>query len=247
MFLWLLHWARSGQNWFDRLELDAMHLFARLWHRCAPRPQPPLPAKGPAILIANHPSHADPAFLLAGSNRLLHFLQAAEYNHVPILSRLYDRAGLIPVARHGREISGIRRALRLLMQGEVVAVFPEGEVRLAGRGHLAPGKPGAALLALRSGAPVFPAWIEGGPESSHLLRAWLMPSHGVRVIFGPAIDLSDYRNRPITPVLLREVTARLMRGVADLSPTAGNVHVLSVNPASHRPAVKPSRGPAVSA
>ncbi len=211
-----------------------MHLFARLWHRCAPRPRAALPAFGPAVLIANHPSHADPAFLLASSNRLLHFLQAREYHNVRFMSRFFDCVGCVPVARHGREVRGIRRALRLLARGEVVALFPEGDVRRAGRGRLAPGKPGAALLALRSGAPVFPAWIEGGPESRDLLWAWLRPSHGVRVTFGPAIDLDAYRNQPINPALLQEATEALMRGLAALAPIASDVPVLPIGSAAAR-------------
>jgi 1-acyl-sn-glycerol-3-phosphate acyltransferase/pimeloyl-ACP methyl ester carboxylesterase len=205
--IWLIHWRRSGQEWFDCLERDAMYLFARLWHRCAPGAAAPLPVVGPALLIANHPSHADPAFLLACSNRVLHFLQARECYEVPVLRHLFARAGCI------------RQALRHLAGGAVVAVFPEGDVG-ASNGRLGPLKAGAALLALRSGAPVFPAWIVGGPQSRHMLRAWLSPGPGVRVRFGPAIDLSAYRGRPITTALLREVAALLRRQLSILAPKA---------------------------
>ena len=74
----LVRWRRSGESGFDFLEKRLMRLFVRFWHRWSSDGSAPLPASGPAILIANHPSHADPAFLLAGCDRLLGFLQARE-------------------------------------------------------------------------------------------------------------------------------------------------------------------------
>ncbi len=235
MVAWLIHWRRSGWEWFDCLELDLMHAFARLWHRCAPRPQAPLPAMGPLVLIANHPSHADPAFLLASSNRVLHFLHARECYEVPILRHLFARAGCIPASRHGSDVGGIREALRDLARGGAVALFPEGDVGLAAEGGVAPGKPGAALLALRSGAPVYPAWISGGPRSRSLLGAWLWPSRGVRVRFGPSIDLSAYRGQPITQKRLQEATALLMGRLAELSSPRSDVLFLRRDPVASGP------------
>jgi 1-acyl-sn-glycerol-3-phosphate acyltransferase len=78
------------------------------------------------------------------------------------------------------------------------------------------GKPGAALLALRSKAPVYPARITGGPSSRHWVGAWLWPSRGVRVAFGPAVDLSPYYGRRITRQLLRGVTDLLMEKIEAL-------------------------------
>jgi hypothetical protein len=79
-----------------------------------------------------------------------------------------------------------------------------------------------ALLALRSRVPIFPAYIAGGPQVSDVLPAWLWPSRGVRVIFGPAVDLSAYYGLPIDRKLLEEVTALLMRCIAALRPKAGS-------------------------
>jgi 1-acyl-sn-glycerol-3-phosphate acyltransferase len=80
------------------------------------------------------------------------------------------------------------------------------------------GKPGVALLALRSKAPVYPARITGGPSSRHWVGAWLWPSQGVRVTFGPAVDLSPYYGRRITRQLLREVTDLFMEKIEALGP-----------------------------
>jgi processive 1,2-diacylglycerol beta-glucosyltransferase len=223
---------RASQDWFDLLELEALHLFARVWHRCAGNGPSPLPEKGPVIVIANHPNHADPAFLAATSGRPLRFLHAGEYYDVPVLRRLFARAGCIPVARDGGDAGAVRRSLRLLQEGAALCIFPEGEIsgverrpigKLGRNGRLARGgaRCGAAYLALRSRAPVYPAYIDGGPQRHHLLNDWLVPSPGVQVCYGPPIDLSRYFDRPIDQELLREVTDLFMQCIAELRPEEG--------------------------
>jgi 1-acyl-sn-glycerol-3-phosphate acyltransferase len=211
-------WRRGGRPWFDGFEHDAMRLFVRLWHRCSAVAPALLPAQGPVLVVANHPNHSDPAFLLASCARPLGFLHAREQYNVFLLRQLFRRAGCIPVARDGRDVAGTRLALRRLHEGAALVIFPEGEVSRPGRDGMAPAKAGIAFLALRSRAPVYPVWIEGGPQRHDLLRDWLWPSRGVRLFFGPAVDLVPYYGRPIDRKLLQEVAALLLRRLADLRP-----------------------------
>jgi 1-acyl-sn-glycerol-3-phosphate acyltransferase len=195
-----------------------MRLFARLWHGAVPGETAPVPARGPAILVANHPNHSDPCFLLATSPRPIHFLQTQEDYHIPVLWRIYRRFGLIPVRRDGRDVAGTRAALRDLKAGGVIGVFPEGQVtQCNGNGALRL-KDGAALLALRARAPVIPAWIHGGPQRHGILTDWLIPSRGVRVSFGSPIDLKALEDRPLTRELLREVSELFLRRIRELEP-----------------------------
>jgi 1-acyl-sn-glycerol-3-phosphate acyltransferase len=97
--------------------------------------------------------------------------------------------------------------------------LPEGEISSLARAAGQPPKDGAALLALRSRAPVFPAYIAGGPQTPHLLRNWLWPSCGACVFFGPAIDLAPYYDQPIDRPLLRQVTRLFMERIAALRPS----------------------------
>jgi 1-acyl-sn-glycerol-3-phosphate acyltransferase len=203
---------------FAWLERKVMAWFTRVWHGCCRLGPEFLPATGPALLIANHPSHADPGFLLATCSRPLCFLQARETFNVFGLRWLFRLGGCIPVSRHRADASAIRTALRRLQQGDVICVFPEGEVAVAGPDQIGPGKHGAALLALRSGAPVYPALIRGVAPGWHQLLDWLRPSRAVRVRYGPAVDLSAYHGRHIDHKLLDEVTAVLMQSIRALLP-----------------------------
>src|SRR5262249_29724749 len=130
----------------------------------------------------------------------------------------FRRAGCIPITRGVADIAAIRQALRQLRRGAVVCLFPEGEVGEAGGRGVGRGKPGAALPAPRSTGPGYPARTRGGRSSRHWVGAWLWPSRGVRVAFGPAVDLSPYYGRRITRQLLREVTDLFMEKIEALGP-----------------------------
>jgi len=217
-----LHWRQSDQKLADFLGLGCVHGYARLWHGCSIRGPSPRSIKGAAILIANHTCSADPSFLQANCARWLSFLIAREfYGLLPLIDRVFEHQCSVPVARDGRDVAAVRTALRRLQEGRIVCVFPEGGLSGTGRGRLRPGKGGAALLALRSRAPVYPAFIAGGPQHHYVPRAWLLPSR-VRVYFGPPVDLSAYYDRPINRPLLEEVTALLMRRIDSLRPQKRN-------------------------
>jgi 1-acyl-sn-glycerol-3-phosphate acyltransferase len=211
---------RWGRRLFDRFELGFMALYVRLWHGWSPPRPAPLPPTGPAIVIANHQSHVDPALLLASCGRPLSFLQAREC-YEAIWRPLFRLGGCIPVTRGRADFSAVRAALARLKEGGAVALFPEGEISPVGPGQIAPGKTGAALLALRSGAPVYPVRIDGGPQSRSQVRSWVVPTRGVRVLFGSPVDLSEYRGRAINHRLLEEVTRRLMQAIVGLTEFSG--------------------------
>jgi 1-acyl-sn-glycerol-3-phosphate acyltransferase len=210
-------WRRSGLRPGTFLGVGLVYAYARLWHGWRGDHATPLPAKGGALLVANHTCSADPAFLQAGCPRPLSFLIAREYYLVGGLRRLFEGIECVPVVRDGRDVGSVRTGLRRLRNGRIVCLFPEGGLSNYGRPTLRRAKCGVALLALRSQAPVYPAFVAGGPQCHEVPRAWLWPSR-VRVVFGPPVDLSDYYDRPITRRLLEEVTTLIMNRVEALRP-----------------------------
>ncbi len=176
----------------------------------------PLPARGPAILIANHTCGIDPMVLQAGCHRVLHFLIAQEFYDYWAFHPMCRLLGSIPVRRDGRDLAGIRAALRALAAGHVVPIFPEGRIVPTSGRELGEGKPGVAFIALHARVPVVPAYIRGTPATSNIWKALLTPSHA-RVVYGPPIDLSDISpDQPINKETLATVTARLMGAIRDL-------------------------------
>ena len=210
-----IQWRRSRQPLVEFVGLGIVGFYCRLLHRwtCAVRAQ--IPARGPALVIANHTCSADPAFLSAGCRRPLSFLVAREYYTIPILGRLFEYLHCVATTRNGRDIAAPRSALRLLQEGRLVCLFPEGGLSHVGLRVRRRAKLGAAFMALKTGAPVIPAWIGGGPQTDETLNAWLRPSRVV-VRFGRPVTLSAYIGRRIDRKLLEEVTRLLMSQIANL-------------------------------
>lgn len=182
----------------------------------------PYPDDGPAIIIANHRSPVDPLFLwmnhhLAGTRRRIRaisFLMAREYYEIKSMRWMYRALQCIPVERDGKDMRAVREAIRRLQGGELVGIFPEGRIN-EGEGLLPPAGYGMAFLALKTKAPVYPAYIHNSPRGRTMLEPFYTPSR-VRVTFGEPVDLSAYYDRRRSEELLEEVTDLLMRRIAEL-------------------------------
>jgi cytidylate kinase len=131
----------------------------RLMWRLEGRGTAHVPATGPVLLVANHSSVLDPALVGGVAPRQLSFLAKAELFGVPGFGRLIHALNARPVRREGADAAALRVALRVLEQGGALLVFPEGTRGEEGR--LREPKPGAALLAVLSGAPVVPVLVRG--------------------------------------------------------------------------------------
>jgi 1-acyl-sn-glycerol-3-phosphate acyltransferase len=171
--------------------------YTRVMHGVrAPKGTDILPSQGPCIVVANHRSGADPVLVSALTRRWIHFLMAREYYEARGLRWLFRNLGAIPVNRDGNDLSATRQAMKLLRSGAVVGIFPQGGIREAGD-PLGDTKAGVALLALRTGAPVVPLYIDGWPSFDSVLIGVLCPSR-TRVHAGEPLQFVPSPNDPGT-------------------------------------------------
>jgi len=119
-----------------------------------------LPKEGPLVVCANHISWWDPPLVACILDRPLHFMAKKELFGYPVFGALLRRVHAFPVDRHGFDIRAIREGLSVLKEGGVVGIFPEG-TRQKQRDRLGKAHAGAALLAIRTGSPIFPVAIRG--------------------------------------------------------------------------------------
>jgi 1-acyl-sn-glycerol-3-phosphate acyltransferase len=173
-------WFRFCHAWAGTL--------ARTYHETTALSPCRLPSTGPAILVSNHTSSIDPLLLQAFSPRLIRWMMAKEYFDFKPLRWLFDTVGVILVERSGRDMAATRAAMRALDQGYVLGVFPEGKIGTTD--ELLPFQPGIGLLALKTRAPVFPAFIDGTQRNREMVEAFLRPSVGT-IAFGEELNLKD--------------------------------------------------------
>lgn len=188
----------------------------RFWWRLERVGPCTVPRDGAVIVTANHRAIPDPPLLQACvPYRVLSFLIAAEYANLPVVKTVVRAAGCIPVRRETRETAATKAALRHLEAGGALAAFIEG-------GVVAPGetrrpKDGMALLALRTGAPVIPAYIEGTYYTDGVLTGALM-RHNARIRFGPPVDLSEFQTGERTRETVRAATQKIYNAIMELKP-----------------------------
>jgi len=132
-----------------------LHLYSWMLLKLNIQHGQPLP-RGPQILVANHPTTADPFFVawLAGGPSCILITEHAF--KVPLFGAYLRHAGHIPVAM-GNGRTAFAAAAAAIKAGRKVIIFPEGD--LSPRDSLCKAHSGAARLALLTGAPVIPVGI----------------------------------------------------------------------------------------
>ena len=141
--------------------------------------------------------------------------------------------GLLPVWRGGLGIDGHVAAARAVIGGGGIFVqMPEGTVS-GPAGRIGPFRPGAALIAIRTGAPLVPLVIVGTEELyiGRRMASKVLPATSVRELLGDAWDgtLPEPGSRAELE-LAKRLTARLE---ALLGPEVETLHPRTVDPPSH--------------
>ncbi|MGH2358089.1 MAG: lysophospholipid acyltransferase family protein [Candidatus Limnocylindria bacterium] len=178
-----------------------------------------VPRSGALVMAANHASLADPPIIgwAVGhqAGRIVHFMAKIEVRSWPLIGWLASQSGVFFVRRGERDRGAQIQALAFLRDGEVVAMFPEGTRSHDGR--LQPGRPGAAFLALRSGAPVLPVAIAGTqrlfPRGARMVRRTRMT---VRI--GAPFSIGHQPEGRLDRDVLSAGTERIMAAIAALLP-----------------------------
>jgi len=182
-----------------------------------------LPRRGPAIVVCNHASYMDAILLGSASPRPIHFIVLRWMYDLMLLRWFYWGMGTIPVGSAGRDSRAIRRSMAMLSAGRLLGIFPEG--RRSEDGALGETRPGAALIAALSGAPVVPAYIDGARESMPVGGRFPAPAR-VHVRFGPALRFAPgaegRRDRGALDRFASEVEAAIRRlGPPGAAPAGG--------------------------
>jgi len=172
-----------------------------------------VPHHGAVLIVANHSSLLDPPLVGAVSPRPLTFLAKAELFAVPGLGGLIRRLNAKPLRRAVADPSALRTAQRVLQEGGALLVFPEGT--RGDEGVLREAKPGAALLAIQTGAPVVPVYISGSGRALPRGRSLPRPAK-VRVTFGPPLTFARAAVGAERKAQYEDASRRMMAAIAEL-------------------------------
>ena len=189
---------------------------SRVVYRFQVRGEENIPVQGAAILVCNHVSFVDAVLLMAASPRPIRFIMDHQIFRIPVLGTLFRLAKAIPIAPQKVDAAAYENAFaearRVLDDGELLCVFPEGGI--TADGALQPFKGGVMKILQTHPVPVVPLalqnlWgsffsrVEGGRAMSKPFRRGLLSPVGL--VAGPALPAVQ-----VTPEVLQQRVAELM-------------------------------------
>lgn len=142
-----------------------------------------VPDSGNYLVVSNHISIADVFTLAISCKRQIHFMAKKELFKIPVLSQLVTALGAFPVDRKGNPASALKKAVKILEQGEIVGLFPQGtrqqNISVADTEF----KSGAAFCAYKSKSGIVPAFIKTDGQKFALFRK-------SEIIYGKPIEFN---------------------------------------------------------
>ncbi len=236
----VFHYPRWPQGWYARVfRFVVLNLVARpamlilAWPRVRGR-ENLRQTKGPVLVVANHVTYLDPAYILEalpgrfrrrlavamdgevlaamrkplpGTGFFAGLLGRVKYILIPLIFNVF------PLPR----LAGFRKSFAfvgdLIDRGWNVLVFPEGG--LTRDGNIAPFRAGIGLLAARLKVPVVPMRLDGLYDRREADKSWAPPGH-IRVAIGVPVRFSEAD-------ATEEIARELERRVAALGEEPGSV------------------------
>ena len=133
-----------------------------------------IPKKGPAIIVANHPSTLDGPLIVAVMKRRIHSFAKEKVFNSKFKMLFLRSVGGIPVGSEETNNNAIQEAEKLLKINKLLLIFPEGKINA--EPDLLPFKNGFLRLAVKSNVPVLPVVIVGSEESLKIGQFFPRPS-----------------------------------------------------------------------
>jgi acyl-[acyl-carrier-protein]-phospholipid O-acyltransferase/long-chain-fatty-acid--[acyl-carrier-protein] ligase len=158
-----------------------------------------VPAKGGALIVPNHVSMVDAVLLIASIDRPIRFLMfKGSYDHW-LVKPFAKIMGVIPISSQLRPremIQSLRAATQALQDGEIVCIFPEGQMTRIGQ--MLPFRRGMERIVKGVDVPIIPVNLGGVWGSVFSFERgrylWKLPRkipYPVTVTFGKAMPTSS--------------------------------------------------------
>ena len=117
-----------------------------------------IPEEGPVVVMSNHISMLDPPLIGSFMPRKISFMAKKELFKNPIIAWFLGALGAFPVKRGTGDRKALKKSLRILRDGKVLGLFPEG-TRYP-EGELGEPHTGSIMIAIMGEAPIVPVGIK---------------------------------------------------------------------------------------
>lgn len=156
-----------------------------------------LPQDGGCMICSNHISNWDPVLLQCFLPRMISFMCKEEISHIPFISSLLKAQHTVFVKRGKGDIGAMRACIKAISDGMALGIFPTGTREKKHPG--AKPKPGAALIAAKTGALVVPITINADYKIFSK----------VKVNIGKPINYAELKGQKLSSDRLGEITEEI--------------------------------------
>lgn len=159
-----------------------------------------IPTEGGVVLAGNHQSNFDCVLLISSTKRMIHFIAKKELIDGK-LGFFFKWMGIIPVNRKTKNKKAVNEAIKVLKDGEIIGIFPEGTFNKTEYITM-PFKMGAVKMALDSDVKIVPFAIIG---------EYKLFKKNIKIIFGKPYKIKDKDDLKKENITLMNKVIRLLK------------------------------------
>lgn len=192
----------AGTEEKTRVYSFAQKLFRLLSHTIFPvkyhHPERLAEMEAPFILMSNHRMLLDPFFIALPCKKYeIRFLGKKEICNNKLVAWFVTKLHMITVDRGNQDMNALRQCFKVLKEGHVLGIFPEGTRHLPDL--MAKVENGTSVIALRANVPMLPVYTS---------RAFA-PFRKTHVYYGEPVSVADIREKGFDTTLIEETSERI--------------------------------------
>lgn len=177
--------------------------FVRVLYRVRVEGYENLPKNESYILCANHASAIDPLLVGSAFPKRIYCMAKAELFERKMVGWFLKNIGAFPVKRGEADIGSIKTSLKLLKNGKIMGIFPEGT---RSKDDKVKAEPGLAMLAIKAKVPIVPMAIVSDYKMFHKSK----------VIIGEKILLKEYFDTKLQSDEYTSISNDIMRKIKSI-------------------------------
>ena len=159
-------------------------------------------AKG-VVISGNHLSNHDPLLFPAFFDKKIRFIAKEELFKIIFVKQALEATGAIPIKRGTFDRTAINNSIKLLREGEVVGIFPEGTRSHSKDLDLGQSHNGASFIATRAKTKIIPFAII--PNKNFRIFS------SIKIVVGDEIDAAylkevGNKNYEISTILMERIS-----------------------------------------
>lgn len=163
-----------------------------------------IPEEGAALICPNHVHALDSVLVVTHNKRKINVLAKEELFKNGFMRFLAKVFGVYPIKQNSADLGAIKISLKLLKNGELLLIFPEGTRNGLVKGT--PVKNGAITMAIKAGVPIIPVGINGNFKIFSKIK----------INIGKPMYFNEYKDKINDKEVIAQLTEELTKEIIKL-------------------------------